>query len=154
MQKPCVGSIPARPGWKFRLQNVVLVTGFLLCHFLFANSGQGRHKCKNTVPGGKKCWWQFPKALDDLLECVVPSTTQRYSVYCHRWVKKQENIHFEEAGIREIIKHDNQNSWWSVLLFTTNWWIISALISTIMAWLVIEWSILWYSIGTGRFRNT
>lgn len=124
------------------------VTFFLLTQDKDVTNARTRYQ------GKKKCWWQFPKALDDLLECVVPSTTQRYSVYCHRWVKKQENIHFEEAGIREIIKHDNQNIWWSVLLFTTNWWIISALISTIMAWLVIEWSILWYSIGTGWFRNT
>ena len=32
----------------------------------------------------------FPKAQDDILKCLVLSTTQRYSVYCHRREKKLE----------------------------------------------------------------
>ena len=28
-----------------------------------------------------------------LVKCLVLSTTQRYSVYCHRGVKKTENIY-------------------------------------------------------------
>ena len=30
----------------------------------------------------------FPKAQDDILKCLVLSATQRYSVYCHRGVKR------------------------------------------------------------------
>ena len=44
----------------------------------------------------------YPKAQDDVLKCLVLYTTQRYSVYCHRGVKKPENIHIQEAGIREF----------------------------------------------------
>lgn len=35
----------------------------------------------------------FPKAQDDILKCLVLSTTQRYLTYCHREGKKPENIH-------------------------------------------------------------
>ena len=42
---------------------------------------------------GEKRRSVFPKAQDDVLKCLVLSTTQRYSVYCHRGVKKPENIH-------------------------------------------------------------
>ena len=42
---------------------------------------------------GEKCGSVLPKAQDDVLKCLVLSTTQRYSVYCHRGEKKLENIH-------------------------------------------------------------
>ena len=45
----------------------------------------------------------FPKAREDVLGCLVLSTTQHYSVYCHREVKKPENIRISEAGIREYM---------------------------------------------------
>ena len=48
------------------------------------------------------CWSVIPKAQDDILKCLFLSTTQRYSVHCHRGGKKPENIHFEEAKIREF----------------------------------------------------
>ena len=44
----------------------------------------------------KKCRPVFPKAQGDVLKCLVLSTTQRYSVYCHRGGKKAENIHFKK----------------------------------------------------------
>lgn len=43
----------------------------------------------------------------------VLSAAQRYSVYCH-WGKEPENIHIEEAGIREILVlffFDNDSEW-------------------------------------------
>ena len=39
---------------------------------------------------GEKCGSVFPKAQDDVLKCLVLSTTQRYSVYCPRGKKKLE----------------------------------------------------------------
>ena len=40
------------------------------------------------------------KCQDNVLKCVVLSiTTQRYSVYCQRGVKKPKNIHIWEPGI-------------------------------------------------------
>ena len=51
---------------------------------------------------GEKGQSVFPKARDDVFKCLVLSTTQRCSVYCHRGGKKPENILFEEAGIREL----------------------------------------------------
>ena len=43
-----------------------------------------------------------------VLKCLVLSTTQRYSVYCHRGAKKPENIHIEEAGIiKKLLKPVN-----------------------------------------------
>ena len=33
------------------------------------------------------------KLQDNVLKCLVLSTTQRYPVYCHRGGKKAENIH-------------------------------------------------------------
>ena len=43
----------------------------------------------------------FPKAQDDVLKCLVLSTTQRCLVYCHRGRKKLGNIHVQEVKIRE-----------------------------------------------------
>ena len=68
-----------------------------------------------TVPQKPK------KTSSNVLFCTnQQSTTQRYSVYCHR-LEKPENIHIEEAGIREfgvfLLKKDSkrlvdyQNSW-------------------------------------------
>lgn len=45
----------------------------------------------------------FPKAREDVLGCLVLSTTQHYSVYCHTGVKKPEHIHISEAGKRKLI---------------------------------------------------
>ena len=45
--------------------------------------------------------------LDDLLECDVPYTTQRYSVYCHRRVKKIFNLKKLES--EKKIKTENQS---------------------------------------------
>ena len=42
---------------------------------------------------GAKCQPEFPKVQDDILKCLVLSTTQRYSVYCQRRATKPENIH-------------------------------------------------------------
>lgn len=42
----------------------------------------------------------LPKAPDDILKHLVFSTTQRHSVHCDRGVKKPENIHILDAGIR------------------------------------------------------
>lgn len=44
----------------------------------------------------------LPKAPDDILKHLVFSTTQRHSVHCDRGVKKPENIHILDAGIRSI----------------------------------------------------
>ena len=42
---------------------------------------------------GEKCWSMFPKSPKlHPSNVVVLSTTQRYSVYCHRGVNKPENI--------------------------------------------------------------
>lgn len=35
----------------------------------------------------------FPKAQDDLLKCLVLTTTQRYKLYCQRTVTRIENSH-------------------------------------------------------------
>ena len=47
---------------------------------------------------------------DDVLKCLVLSTTQKYSVYCHRGGKKAENIHFEEAKNREFSLNNYENN--------------------------------------------
>ena len=43
---------------------------------------------------GEKCGSVFPKVQDDILKCLVLSTTQRYSVYCHRGEKKLEQYYY------------------------------------------------------------
>ena len=43
--------------------------------------------------GKKMLISMFPKAEDNIRKCLVSSTTQRKSVYCHRGGKKMENIH-------------------------------------------------------------
>lgn len=35
-------------------------------------------------------------------------SVQRYSAYCHRVVKKQENIYIQEAGIKEFWRFLNK----------------------------------------------
>ena len=35
----------------------------------------------------ENCWFLFLHAQDDFLKCLVLSTTQRYSLYCHKGVK-------------------------------------------------------------------
>ena len=47
----------------------------------------------------EKCLSGFPK--DGVLKYLVLSTTQIYSVYFHRGVKKPENPYIKDAGIRE-----------------------------------------------------
>ena len=47
-------------------------------------------------------WSMISKTQGDCLKCLVVSLTQRYSVYRHNEVKKQENIHIWEAGIRDL----------------------------------------------------
>ncbi len=42
------------------------------------------------------------KVQGDVLKYLVLSTTQSYSVCCHRGLKKAENIHIWEAEIREF----------------------------------------------------
>ena len=49
---------------------------------------------------GVKCRSVFPETQGDVLKCRVLSTIQRYSVYFHREVKKPENVHISEAGMR------------------------------------------------------
>ena len=49
--------------------------------------------------GKKNVDKMFPKAQDDILKCLILSTTQKYSVYCHRGGKKPENIHILESEI-------------------------------------------------------
>lgn len=50
----------------------------------------------------EKFLFLFPKAKDNDLTCLVFSKTRRYSVSCRRGVKKPENIHIQETGIREV----------------------------------------------------
>ena len=51
-----------------------------------------------------KCWSMFPRALHDVLKCLLSSTTtQRCSIHCHRGVKRPENIHLSWAGLRELL---------------------------------------------------
>ena len=40
----------------------------------------------------EKCQSLFPKAQNDVLK-YPEMTSQRYSVYCHKGGKKQENVH-------------------------------------------------------------
>ena len=45
----------------------------------------------------------FPEAQDDVLKCVVLPTMQRYSVYCHKEVKKPKKY--------SHLRSWNQRSW-------------------------------------------
>ena len=51
------------------------------------------------------CQSVFPKAQAVVFKSFVFSTTQRYSVYCHRGLKKPENIHcfFEKHRVRQTV---------------------------------------------------
>ena len=54
-------------------------------------------KCQQMVENVDQC---FPKAHDDVLKCLILSTTQRYSVHCHRGEKKLEQY---SHGITEVL---------------------------------------------------
>ena len=45
---------------------------------------------------------QCLQVQDDILKCLVLSTTQTYSAHCQRGGKNPENIHIVESEIREI----------------------------------------------------
>lgn len=51
----------------------------------------------------------FPKAGDDILKVFVLSTAQRYSVSCHREVKKLENIHIWNQRVLTFLLKDYSN---------------------------------------------
>ena len=56
----------------------------------------------------KKKKKMFPKAQGDVLKCLVLFTTQRYSDYCRRWMKKPENIHIQRIFTLLFLKETYQ----------------------------------------------
>lgn len=51
---------------------------------------------------GDKCGLVLPKTKEDTFKCLVLETIQKYTVYCHKGIKKLENIQMKEAGITEV----------------------------------------------------
>lgn len=62
----------------------------------------------------------FLKAKHDFIKCFVLFPTQRCSVHCHKEIKKPENIHILEAGIREFLLYFRDCLTYNYLLLMAN----------------------------------
>lgn len=81
---------------------------FILCYpssCLVYNMSKNGEKCRSVPPG----------AWDDVLKCLVLSTTKRYAVYCQRGVKQKWNENYDDdvyqnsCQIIELLKSNRLN---------------------------------------------